>query len=371
MAEDLGERTEAPTPRRLFEARDRGQVARSAELGAAIDMIGAAIALALLGGLIATTFGALLRSVLAGLHQSLTFETLLPVIKLAGVQTAKVLGPVVLAIILTAALAQYVQVGWHPTLKPLAPKLEKLNPVRGFMNLFGRRNAVKSAVNVLKLMVVVGVSYKFLSGAVARLAGLPALESQQAFLEVARLAGELTILLLALLLVLGLADYLFQRWQHTQDLRMSRSEIKDERRSMEGDPQIKSRRFRMAQKIAMQRVHAAVPKADVVVTNPTHFSVALRYDQSSMRAPRVVAKGTDALAQRIRELAALHAVPIVERPPLARALYAGVEVGQEIRPEHYKAVAEVLAFVYRLEREASEGAPPRGDPEPALEEVGA
>jgi flagellar biosynthetic protein FlhB len=142
---------------------------------------------------------------------------------------------------------------------------------------------------------------------------------------------------------------MFQKWQHTQELKMTKQEVQDERRSMDGDPQIKGRRLRMMRQIAMQQVNKAVPNANVVVTNPTHFSVALQYDQGSMAAPRVVAKGVDHMALRIRQVAMIHKVPIVERPPLARALYAEVEINEEL----YQAGAEVLAYVYRLEKEAA------------------
>jgi len=148
-------------------------------------------------------------------------------------------------------------------------------------------------------------------------------------------------------------DLLYQRWQHTEDLKMTKQQVKDERRSSEGDPEVKSRRFQMAREIIRQRLGAAVPEADVVVTNPTHFAAALKYDSDEMAAPRLVAKGADHLAMQIRLIAVAHGVPIVERPPLARALYRNVEVGQEVPSDLYEAVAEVLAYVYRLEGRAA------------------
>ncbi len=160
-------------------------------------------------------------------------------------------------------------------------------------------------------------------------------------------------ILLALLLTIGLIDFFYQKWQHGQDLKMTKHEVKDERRSMEGDPKLKSKRFQMAREIALQRINSAVPKADVIITNPTHYSVAIRYDAATMKAPKVVAKGVDYLAMRIREVGRTHSIPIVERPPLARGLYASVEVGQEVSPEFYQAIAEILAFVYRLETQAA------------------
>ena len=156
-----------------------------------------------------------------------------------------------------------------------------------------------------------------------------------------------------LLIFIGFVDMFYQRWQHKKDLRMTKHEVKDERRSMEGDPQVKRRRFQIAQEIAAQGIQNGTPKADVVVTNPTHFSVGIQYDAENMAAPKVVVKGADLMAWRIRQIAKQHDIPIVERPPLARALYWGADVGTEIAPEHYEAVADVLAYVYRLDAEAA------------------
>ncbi len=353
MAEDLGERTEMPTPRRLSEARGQGNIARSPDFSAAIDLTGVLILLIVFGGGLAAGFAAIMRRALEGLGTTVTFDAVKPLLSSAALDTARAVGPILILVILVAALAQYLQVGANFTTQPLLPKFEKLNPVKGFMNLFSRRNLVKSVVNMVKLCVVLGVSYLFLSGVVKQLSALPTFTAFAGIAVILRLGVKLAIWLLAILLVIGVADLVYQRWQHKQDLKMSKADVKDERRAMEGDPHVKSQRFRLAQKIAMQRINSAVPKADVVVTNPTHYSVAIQYDQATMKAPRVVAKGADLMALRVRQIAMIHGIPIVERPPLARALYAGVEVGREIQPEHYQAVAEILAFVYKLEKEAA------------------
>jgi len=164
---------------------------------------------------------------------------------------------------------------------------------------------------------------------------------------------KVAIWVIVVLFVLGLADFTYQKWQHTQDLKMTRHEVKDERKASEGDTETKGRRLKLARQMAMQRLSRDVPRADVIVTNPTHFSVALQYDQKSMDAPRVIAKGADYLALKIRYIASAHGIPIVERPPLARAIYNDVPVGREIHQAHYEAVAEVLAYVYRLEGRAA------------------
>jgi flagellar biosynthetic protein FlhB len=350
VAEELGERTEQPTGRRLHEARNRGQVAKSQDLASAIDLIGGVLLLVTLGGSAMGALAILMRHTLEGSLPGSPFDAsgIRGTILWASTHAARVAGPALGVMFACSMLAQIVQIGWHVTTDPLKPKIERLNPAKGVKKLFNLRNLVKTLINSVKLAVIAVVATmvirKFLPGIVA----LPLLEMGPAMMRMVQMAAELAIWLLAILLFLGLADFLYQRWQHTQDLRMTKQEVKEERRSMEGDPEIKARRFRMAREIAMHRIQQNVPTADVIVTNPTHFAVALRYESGKNHAPKVVAKGADFLALHIRQLAAANGVPIVERPPLARGLYWGVDVGREIAPEFYEAVAEVLAYVYRL-----------------------
>jgi flagellar biosynthesis protein FlhB len=268
-------------------------------------------------------------------------------------ESVAALAPILGLIALVAAAAHMLQFGLLFTTEPLRPKLDRLNPVAGFGRLLSRRNLTKTGMSVLKLAVVTTVAWLYLRHKLAAVAGLPLLDTFTGVALIAKLVIELAIWLLALLLVIGAVDFLYQKWQHTQDLKMTKEEVKDERRNMEGDPMVKGRRMKLMRDMAMQRVAAAVPRADVIVTNPTHYSIAIQYDEKTMRAPRVVAKGVDHMAMRIRHLAMIHKVPIVERPPLARALYSGVEVGQEVSPEFYQAIAELLAYVYRLESKAA------------------
>jgi flagellar biosynthetic protein FlhB len=350
MAEDLGERTEQPTSRRLSEARDRGQVAKSQDLTAATDLITAVVLIAAGGGAALAVFAGMLRRVLEGQAAGgwLDAASIRATVVWVALQGLKVGAPALLAMALMALLGQVVQVGWHVSGEPLAPKLTRLNPFTGIGRVFSRRNLTRTGVNSVKLVLVGIVAGTLIYRMLPAIAALPSLGLVAGMYKTARMGLELAIWLLAILLLLGFVDFFYQRWQHTRDLRMTRQEVKEERRSMEGDPEMKARRFRMARELAMHRIQQAVPKADVVVTNPTHFAVALQYDQGKMHAPRVVAKGADMLALRVRQVAAAHGVPIVERPPLARGLYWGVEVGREIDPEFYEAVAEVLAYVYRL-----------------------
>ena len=355
MAEELGEKSELPTTRRRREARNKGQVARSQDLGSALDLIGATILIALFGSAVAGTMRVIMIRVLGGQTPGdlLSTDSVGPMVLWSAFEAGKILLPFMLLMFVIAYLAQVTQIGLLFTTQPLQPKLDRLNPIAGLKRIFSRRSLVKTLVNVIKLTAVIIIVVLVFRGHFPRAATLPMLPIRQALPVIASMLMELTIWLLLLLLVIGIIDFLYQRWQHTQDLKMSKHEVKDERRAMEGDTETKARRLRMGQEIAMQRLPHDVPEADVIVTNPTHFSVAIKYDSDTMAAPRLVAKGADFLAMRIRHLALMHSVPMVERPPLARALYWNIEVGQEISPEHYAAVAEVLAFVYRLEGSAA------------------
>lgn len=353
MADDLGERTEAPTSHRMSEARQRGQIAKSQDLASAIDLIGGVVLLIILGAGMSGALASILRRCLESHADSITPESLSPLLREVVARGALAAAPFMGIIFVVCLLAHLLQVGPLFTLDPLRPKFDRLNPIAGLARLGGTRNLVRSLVNTLKLGVVLLVAWLFLRAEIPGVAGLPRLGIWQGLEALADMAIRLAAWLLVVLLIIGVIDWLYQRWQHTKDLRMTKEQVKDERRSMEGDPKVKAQRQKMARQMMLQRINQAVPQADVIVTNPTHFSVAIRYDESSMRAPRVVAKGVDFLAMRIRHVALIHRVPIVERPPLARALYAGCEVGQEVPPEMYQAVAELLAFVYRLEHEAA------------------
>ena len=352
MADDMGEKTEDPTGRRLSEARNQGNVAKSQDLAAAIELTGAFILLLIFGAAMARASFVLMRDSLAAQErpdESSIFELL----RAAGIHMGAATIPFLLIACAIAALAYMVQFGFLWNVSALQPKFERLNPTKGIGRLFNKQNLGKTVANSLKLVAVTIVGWLYLSSVAREIAALPMLTALAAWGMIGRMALELAAWLFVLMLVMGAADFLFQKWNHLQGLKMTKQEVKDERKSMEGDPQIKGKRFRMAREIIRQRIGAAVPKADVVVTNPTHFSVAIAYDPASMDAPRVVAKGADELAMSIRHIAKAHGVPILERPPLARALYRHVDVGEQIHPRYYEAVAEVLAFVYRLDREAA------------------
>jgi flagellar biosynthetic protein FlhB len=355
MAEDLGDRTEEASARRLSEARERGQVARSTDFSAAIILAAAVTLLWFLAGGVFSGMADLLRHGLSDQSLGLTPDTgaIIPELTLVMAQMARHVVPFMVIIAAVALAGAIYQVGWHVSATPLEPKWSRLNVVTGFKNLLGKRALVKGGLDLLKFVIVGSAVYFIISDEYESIAAVVNLDLAAGVMLSLDIIMRIVIWILVILIILGIIDLIYQQARFKKDLRMTKQEVKDERKSSEGDMEVKARRMKIARQIAMQRLALDVPKADVIVTNPTHFAVALKYDAGSMRAPKVLAKGADYLALRMRYIATSAGVPIVERPPLARALYQNIEVGKEIFPEHYEAVAEVLAYVYRLERRAA------------------
>jgi flagellar biosynthetic protein FlhB len=250
---------------------------------------------------------------------------------------------------LVAIVINLIQVGFFLNFSRIQPRASALNPFKGLSKIFsGRDGLVHMVMNLLKLVFVALVAYSAVHGKLPLILSTQQLDFVQIFGLGAQIVYSIALRIGAVLLVLAILDYAWQRWRNEQQLKMSKQEIKEEMRRMEGDPQIKSRRRQIALQRIVQGIRKNVPTADVIVTNPTHYAVALKYDAETMHAPKVVAKGADFLAQTIREIAVANGVPILERAPLARSLYRLVEVGQEIPEQFYSAVAEILAYVYEL-----------------------
>ncbi len=355
MAEDIGERTEQPTGKRLGDAREKGQVARSTDMSAAI-ILGSALVIILF--MVEPLFKRSAEILRAGIGEALmstdlTAGNIVPDLMQSFAQVAIMCLPIMGMLMVIAFAGGIGQVGWHISTSALEPKLNKLNVFANAKNLLNKKALIKGGIDLAKFTLVATIVWFVVSGDWREVLALGNLPTLQGLMVAAQLVRELAIWIITVLVVLAIIDFTYQRWQHRQDLKMTKQEVKEERKSGEGDMEMKARRMRMARQIAMQRVGAAVPKADVIVTNPTHYAVALKYSaDEGMTAPKVVAKGADYLALKMRYIAAGAGVPIVERPPLARALYHNVAVGKEIFPEHYEAVAEVLAYVYRLANEA-------------------
>jgi len=360
MAEtqDKDQRTEEATPRRREEAREKGQVALSAEMTAAIGLVAGLGALLVGGGRLVGTLGDLVVETVG--EMSPIGRTELSVPQAAGIlrhsleSVVPSLAMVVLPAIACVALAAFVQVGFRIAPEAVEPDPSKIDPVKGMGRLFGMRSLMRTGLAGLKVLaisvVVAVIAWKHVPDVVRLGSG----ELGPLLLGLGHIALSCTTGALVTILLLGLIDLVFQRYQHEKDLRMTKQEVKDENRLTEGDPHVRARVRQLQREMATRRMMADVPKATVVVTNPTHFAVALKYERdesgrSTQRAPVVVAKGADHLAKRIREVATEAKVQLFEDPPLARALYAKVDVGREIPEELYTAVATVLGHVYRLQ----------------------
>ncbi len=351
MADDVddSQRTEEPSGRKLSRARDRGQVAQSREINNWF-MIGTALGIVAFGGAsIARAIGMALKRYIEAPHELSVEGALWPAI---GGTLATIGGALVVPVVLlmVAALAgSLIQTGLLFAPEKLTPKLDNLSPMKGFSRMFSARGLMEFGKTLVKLAVVVTVVAMLMRPELMRLPLMSGLDAGQMLGEIARLTGRMGFGVFVALTFIAVLDYGFQRFSFTKSMRMSKQEVKEEFKQSEGDPMIRARLRQIRMERARKRMMAAVPTASVVVTNPTHVAVALRYQLGTEGAPLVVAKGAELLAARIREIATEHKVPIVENPPLARALYANVEVDQQIPPEHYKAVAEIIGYVFRLQ----------------------
>lgn len=349
---DTGEKTEAPTPRRRSEAREEGNVAHSQDLTAAVMLLGGVLLLGMFGKRLFGGFRMLVQTMLGGDWSADVARTddATAAIGVAMNIGVSIILPLVLGMFALGIIANLLQVGILFSPKAMTPKFSKLSPIKGAQNLFSKRSTMRLVMSLAKVFIVVVVASIYIYFDFPKVMTLMRLEAGPLFGAAAAIVYALALKITIVLLILALLDWLYQKWQHEEDLKMTKEEVKEEMKRMEGDPLVKQRRAKVARQLAMQRISQAVPGADVVVTNPTHFAIALKYDDT-MAAPKVVAKGVDFMAMRIRQLAAANDVPIVERPPLARALYRHVEVNEEIPVKYYAAVAEILAYVYRLSKE--------------------
>ncbi|MET3288508.1 UNVERIFIED_CONTAM: flagellar biosynthetic protein FlhB [Brevibacillus sp. OAP136] len=345
-----GEKTEKATPKKKQDARKKGQVAKSSDLSPAFAITSIFTLLYVFGSSMLDSFERILRETLTTyLLWDVNQENLGVIVSKIGFEAIKIVGPIFGFAIVVALAVNYMQVGVNFTTEPLMLKLDKINPIQGAKRIFSMRTIVELLKSILKISAGIYVAYTILWSAKDTLIklSLTSVEDVLAFTgdEVVKLGLFIGILLL----ILAVSDYVYQRYEYEKSLRMSKQDIKDEYKKSEGDPLIKSKIKQRQRQMAMQRMMQELPKADVVITNPTHFSVAIRYEAGAMSAPTVIAKGQDYIALKIREIAKKNRIVIMENKPLARALYSQVEIGQQIPEEMFKAVAEVLAYVYKLQ----------------------
>jgi flagellar biosynthetic protein FlhB len=343
------DRTEKPTPRRLTKAREKGQVARSKEVPSALVLLGGLILLSysiqsFIGALSIHMTGLLRLPVPPEITVSFVTSLMLETMRQIGV----VLAPIMLCAVVVAIAANIYMVGGVMfSTEAIGFHFNKLNPSKGLSRIFSKNGTVELIKNLCLLTVVSLISYQVLSKYLPLYPRLVLMDARQLMYWTGTITYQIFIRVAVFLVVLAFFDYMFQKRQFMEQLKMTKQEVKEEFKEMEGDPTTKGRIRRIQREMARKRMIADVPTADVVITNPTHYAVALMYKMETMDAPKVVAKGVGFLALKIRELAQQHDIPLVENKPLAQTLYKTVEVGETIPAELYKTVAEILAYIYK------------------------
>lgn len=346
-----GEKTEEPTSKRLKDARKKGQVAKSTDITSAISLLVffcvLKIYVGLMGNMLLENFQLFYKDLAA---DAAAFNMQLICTRLGwGIQRIIIiiLPFLVLSFVVTVIVQLY-QVKWKVTFEPMKPQFNKFNPVSGMKRLFSKEKLVQLAMSIAKIAIIFAVVYNYLGDKWNLVLDMYHFSLTQAIALIGTTVIDVCIRISAFFLVIGFVDYLYQKWKFHEDMKMTKQEVKDEYKQAEGDPKVKAQQRRRMQEASQRRMMQALPQADVVITNPTHLAVALKYDKDKYDAPIVVAKGADYLAEKIKNVARENGIEIVENKPLARMLYHNVELGQQIPPELYQMVAEVLAYVYNL-----------------------
>ena len=357
MAEESDlEKTEPASPRRLEKAREEGQVARSRELVTFVMLATGLACLWSMGESMAVQLGSALRNGLQ-FERAAAFDTSHMMVQAgnAVLHALQALIPLLALMVVAALVAPMLLGGWLLSAKSLAPKFSKLNPIAGIGRMFSAETLAELIKTIVKSLLVGSIAWWVISGNLQIIMALMSEPVHEALAHTLRIVASSCALIIGSLLLVAAIDVPYQLWSHHKKLRMSREDLRQEQKESDGDPQVKAQIRRQQQQMAKRRMMAEVPKADIIVTNPTHFAVALKYSDKDMRAPRVIAKGTDLVALRIRELAKEHHIPVLEAPPLTRALYRHTRLDAEIPVALYAAVAEVLAWAYQLHRQLKEG----------------
>ncbi len=351
-----GERTEPATEKKLKDAREEGQVAKSKEVANGFGLLGLFLILKFWAGNLGTGFLELFSAVYNKIPETVVMYNgnlpqgeLISLVKFGVTRLLLLLAPILLIGFLIAFLSDVVQIKWMITTKPLKPKFNKLSPISGIKRMFSVNSLVELVKSIAKIFIIIIVVYNYIKKHKEKLFILFDIPLMQGIQLCGELVIDLGIQISAVYMVIVAADFIYQKYKFKADMRMSKQEIKEEYKQQEGDPKVKAKIRQRMMEASRRRMMQDLPKADVVITNPTHYAVAIKYDPEVSDAPIVLAKGEDYLAQKIKEVARENRIEIVENKPLARMLYANVEVGQAIPPELYQAVAEVLAFVYHLQ----------------------
>jgi flagellar biosynthesis protein FlhB len=344
-------KTEKATSKKRQDARKKGQVLQSREVAAAVILIFVFVSLRLFGGYIYGELGVYIKRIFTVyLDPNFIFASgFLPVLFNETLTVAaKIIAPVFIAALVVGLIVEYAQVGFLFTIETLSMKFSRLSPANGFKRIFSTRAAVELFKSLIKITVIGFVVYIYLKGETVNVLKMMNMDIMSLAIYIGTISINLAIRICGILVFLGALDYFYQWWEFEKSLKMSKHEVKEEYKQIEGNPEIKSKIKQKQREISMRRMLADVPKADVIITNPTHFAVAIKYDANISDAPLLTAKGQDYMALRIKETAKENKVEIIENKMLARTIYETVEIGQAIPPDLYQAVAEVLAFVYNL-----------------------
>lgn len=352
-----GEKTEEPTAKKIEDTRKEGQVAKSKEISSAFSLLALFLCLRIFIGFL----GERMQGVFFSFWKEMSIY---PKDDFNSVTAWQILLDAIIYLLITSLpflavafivsfMSQKIQIKWMVTTKPLKPKMNKLNPISGFKRMFSKQAFFELLLSIFKIVLFAAIAYSVVKDNVGVILSLYTLTIRDCLGILFDLVMELGIKISLVYILVSLADYIFQRWKHKQDIKMTKQEIKDEYKNQEGDPKVKSQQRQRMQQASRRRMMQSIPEADVVITNPTHFAVALKYDNTVSEAPVVTAKGADYLAFKIRDIAKENGVEIVENKPLARMLYSNVDIGREIPPELYQSVAEILAYVYGIKNKAS------------------
>lgn len=350
-----GEKTEPATSKKLDDARKEGNVAKSKDIVSAISLTASFFILRMSVGSIGTGFMQIFHSVYSMISTFADYDgaeinnnTVMSLTKQVVIDGFMLVWPIFAVAFAVSFIGDLVQVKWRVTTKPMKPKLSKLNPIKGFKKIFSVQSLMNLFKSIALVIIITFVVFSTISSKKGVLLNLYNVSLMEALGIIGDTVFDLAIMISVIYIIVGVADYIYQKIKFKNDMKMSKQEVKDEYKNAEGDPQIKGQIKQRMRQASMRRMMQSLPNADVVITNPTHFAVALKYETGKYNAPVVLAKGEDYLAQKIKDKAKECNIEIVENKPLARALYANVEVGQEIPEELYQAVAEVLAYVYGL-----------------------
>jgi len=349
-AEDEG-RTETATPKKREDARKKGQVAKSIEINTAFLFLAAFTSLKFFGSYMRMSFENFFTYSFNNISSVETFfepRHLSNNIANIFFTIIKITGPVILSIMIAGLVASFIQVGWSPSLEPMSPKFSKLNPIAGFKRMFSSNSLMELTKAIFKVVILGSVIYSQIQKEIPTFLSLIDMSIPQILGYVGNLVLSIGFRIAIIFLFMAIADFAYQKYKFEDSIKMTKQEIKDEHKQSEGDPQVKAQIRQKMREMSMRRMMQSVPEADVIITNPTHYAIAIKYNPEKGTAPIVTAKGADYIAQKIKEAAVENNVEIVENKPLARTLYAAVDIGEEIPPELYQTVAEILAFIYNL-----------------------